>query len=156
MPYRSPRFWVQLFDSMLIEVNPTKEFVGTREFTDLKPLVSTSTSLTSDDEDQSLIPGRSSAVSRHRLVNGTDLRIEQTRLGDEGFYTLKAQTSSNQDKQYLYHVRRLCRKTFSDKHAVCIFFRSSCSHRTFLSSFHQHNSRIKRIVPDNSLISLVR
>ena len=73
--------------------------------TDLKSLVSTSTSPPSDDA------SARSPLLRYRLVNRTDLRIEQTSVGDEGFYTLKAHTSSDHYKEYLYHVRCLWQKS---------------------------------------------
>jgi hypothetical protein len=44
-------------------------------------------------------------TSRYRLINRTDLFIERTIIGDEGFYTLKVSTKSHQYKYYVYHVR---------------------------------------------------
>lgn len=73
--------------------------------TDLKSLISTPTSPVTDDE------LTRSLLLRYRLVNRTDLRVEQTSVGDEGFYTLKAHTSSDHYKEYLYHVRRFLQKS---------------------------------------------
>jgi hypothetical protein len=63
--------------------------------TDLKPLIN-STGLSVNFT----IPTR----SRYYIVNQTRLIIEQTLIGDEGFYTLKIRTKPNIYKQYLYHV----------------------------------------------------
>ena len=48
-----------------------------------------------------------SRPSRYSIINQTKLLIEQTLIGDEGFYTLKIQTKSNIYKQYLCHVGSL-------------------------------------------------
>ena len=63
--------------------------------TDLKPLVD-SVGLIVDF----IVPTQ----SHYHIVNRTKLLIEQTLIGDEGFYTLKIQTELNTYKQYLYHV----------------------------------------------------
>ncbi|CAF2852483.1 unnamed protein product [Rotaria sp. Silwood2] len=47
-----------------------------------------------------IVPNR----SRYHIINRTKLLIEQTSIGDEGFYTLKIQTKLNSYKQYFYHV----------------------------------------------------
>ena len=69
---------------------------------DLEPLISSSVPLISSTNlsIDSSIPNQ----SRYHIINRTKLTIEQTLIGDEGFYTLKIQTRSNIYERYLYHV----------------------------------------------------
>ncbi|CAF1071414.1 unnamed protein product [Adineta steineri] len=68
--------------------NSSKTISWYKGITNLKPLISNSVSI----------------QSRYKLINQTKLIIEQTLIGDEGFYTLKIQTDINISKHYLYHV----------------------------------------------------
>ncbi|CAF1014783.1 unnamed protein product [Adineta steineri] len=71
--------------------NSSKTISWYKGITNLKPLISNSVSI----------------QSRYKLINQTKLTIEQTLIGDEGFYTLKIQTDINISKHYLYHVKSI-------------------------------------------------
>lgn len=73
---------------------------------DLKLLISNSKS-SINSNDLSVEKDTLSNISHYRIINRTKLSIEQTLIGDEGFYTLKIRTELNTYRQYTYHVRCL-------------------------------------------------
>jgi hypothetical protein len=87
-------FNVEILDELISNDDP-KTIVWYKGSNDLKPLINF-TGLLADVT----VP----IHSRYHLVNRTKLIIEQTSIGDEGFYTLKIQIKTNVYKQYLYHV----------------------------------------------------
>jgi hypothetical protein len=78
-------------------LNELENIVWYKGINDLKLLISNSVSLDFTVQNQ----------SRYHIVNQTKLLIEQTLIGDEGYYTLKIKNQSKNLKQYLYHVRFL-------------------------------------------------
>jgi len=102
-----------------------------------------------------LINSTDSHQSRYHLVNHTNLLIDQTLIGDEGFYTLKIKIKPNIYKQYLYHVGSISLKN------ICIFlinviFRSFYLHEISLYTYLHHYLNKIFIMLNNRLILLVQ
>jgi hypothetical protein len=94
-------FNVKVLNELIDGENP-KTIIWYKGIIDLKPLISNSIPLPYSNG--LLVNFPVPAQSRYRLVNQTKLNIEQTMIGDEGFYTLRIQTDSNTYAHYLYHV----------------------------------------------------
>jgi hypothetical protein len=80
----------------------SKTITWYKGLSDLKPLISNAAP-SAHAHDLSFKIHRP-VLARHQLHNGTKLVIEQTSVGDEGFYTLTVGTDPATLKHFLYHV----------------------------------------------------
>jgi len=127
-------FNVKVLNELIDGENP-KTIIWYKGIIDLKPLISNSIPLPYSNG--LLVNFPVPAQSRYRLVNQTKLNIEQTMIGDEGFYTLRIQTDSNTYAHYLYHVSFILFNTLIHIFQV-VLFTQNLSLSIFPSSYQQN------------------